>query len=69
MKLCGNVQPVFTDQSKRVVLERKCVLRAGHTGVHADGTGTIWLNGPDLERLIAEKVDQPAKIIVDLGAK
>lgn len=69
MKLCNNTQPVFTDQSKCVALEKKCVLMAGHRGAHADGTGAVWLNGPDLQRAISERADAQPKIIIDLGAK
>ena len=69
MKICNNCQPIFTDQSKRVALEKKCILMAGHRGAHTDGTGTVWLNGPDLQRAIEERVDAQPKMIFDLGEK
>ena len=69
MKLCNNRQIVYADQAKMIYEEKKCVLAAGHRGAHSNGRGGVWLNGPDLMRIISEKPNQEPKIIVDMGAK
>ena len=57
--ICPFKMPLATDQSKRNVLEYKCVLPIGHDGVHRSKDGAMWLN---TEKTMADMEQKAAPV-------
>lgn len=49
-KQCPDILPVCDTYGSGLVLELRCILDAGHEGLHRDKNGSYWVNQHDLMR-------------------